>query len=237
MREIILDTETTGFDPAEGHRIVEIGCVELIDRRHTGKTWHVYLNPERTMPKDAEAVHGLTEEFLADKPVFAAVAADLLAFIGNSQMVAHNAPFDLAFLNAELERSGQLPLEHDRITDTLELAREKLPGSPNTLDALCRRFDINTTRRGKHGALIDADLLAQVYIELVVERSPEFDFSAHREAPVLALPGKRIRPLPLAPRLTEADIAAHRAFVAAAVTAPIWDDYWLEVNDVKEQAA
>ncbi|MCL2385457.1 MAG: DNA polymerase III subunit epsilon, partial [Alphaproteobacteria bacterium] len=166
MREIIFDTETTGLDAGDGHRIVEIGCVELFNIIPTGESFHLYLNPERDMPEEAFRVHGLSTAFLADKPLFAQVAGDLLKFIGEAKIVAHNAEFDLQFLNKELDRLGLPLFVKDRVVDTLALARRKFPGATNSLDALCARFGIDTSRRTKHGALLDAELLAEVYAEL-----------------------------------------------------------------------
>jgi DNA polymerase III subunit epsilon len=167
MREIVLDTETTGLSPADGHRIVEIGAIELVNHIPSGKTFHRYLNPGREMPKEAEAVHGLTSKFLMDKPRFEAVAAEFLAFIGEAGLVIHNASFDMAFLNAELAAAKHPHLAFDRVTDTLALARKKYPMAPNSLDALCKRYGIDTARRDKHGALVDSELLAEVYLELI----------------------------------------------------------------------
>jgi DNA polymerase III subunit epsilon len=166
MREIVLDTETTGLDPRKGHRVVEIGCVELLNRIPTGETFHRYLNPERDMPEEAFRVHGLSAAFLADKSVFASVAADFVKFVDGAKIVAHNAQFDLRFLNAELNRLGIGPIPPSRVTDTLALARRKFPRAANSLDALCLRYDIDTLERSKHGALLDAELLAEVYREL-----------------------------------------------------------------------
>ncbi|MBM3502616.1 MAG: DNA polymerase III subunit epsilon [Alphaproteobacteria bacterium] len=166
-REVVLDTETTGLDPAEGHRVVEIGCLELINHVRTGRTYHAYLNPERYMPGDAMSVHGLTEEFLAKQPTFATVAEKFLEFVGTSAIVAHNAKFDLGFMNAELRRVDRGELRPERIVDTVDLARKRFPGAPASLDALCKRFGIDTSERTKHGALLDANLLAEVYLELL----------------------------------------------------------------------
>ncbi|WP_029010844.1 DNA polymerase III subunit epsilon [Azospirillum halopraeferens] len=166
MREIVLDTETTGFKPEEGHRIVEIGCVELVNHVQTGERFHVYLNPGRAMPAEAAAVHGLTDEFLADKPVFTEVVEEFLTFIGDAPLVIHNAAFDMAFLNAELGWAGFPRLGADRAVDTLAMARQRFPGSPATLDALCKRFGVDNSGRSYHGALLDAQLLAEVYLEL-----------------------------------------------------------------------
>ncbi len=167
MREVIFDTETTGLDPSDGHRVCEIGCVELINRIETGRSFHAYINPCRPMPAEAEAVHGLSDKFLSDKPAFAAVATDFVAFIGDARLVAHNAEFDRRFLNWELRNCGydQIPIE--RVDDTLVMARKKFPGAKHSLDALCNRFNIDLTARDKHGALLDAQLLARVYVELM----------------------------------------------------------------------
>lgn len=166
MREIVLDTETTGLDPASGHRIVEIGCVELINHIRTGNYFHTYLNPERDMPREAENVHGLSAQFLSDKPLFSTIATSFLEFIGDSPLVIHNAGFDLKFLNAELDTQGLPLIAMDRALDTVFMARKKFPGQPASLDALCKRFNIDLTARTKHGALLDAELLADVYLEL-----------------------------------------------------------------------
>ncbi len=166
MREITLDTETTGLDPVSGHRIVEIGCVEMMNKVRTGKTFHVYLNPERDMPEEAKAIHGLSFDFLADKPKFADIAADFVAFLGDSPLVIHNAGFDMKFINHELVKAGCKAVEMARAVDTLMLARKKFPGSPSSLDALCRRYEIDNSSRTYHGALLDAELLAEVYLEL-----------------------------------------------------------------------
>jgi DNA polymerase-3 subunit epsilon len=167
MREIVLDTETTGLEPSEGHKLIEIGCVEVVNQIPTGKTYHQYINPERDVPAEAVAVHGLTEEMLKKEPVFSQIYADFLDFIGDAQLVIHNAEFDMKFINFELEEVGHKPLSMKRVTDTLKIAREKFPGSPASLDALCRRFDIDNSDRELHGALLDSELLAEVYLELM----------------------------------------------------------------------
>src|SRR6266850_5246499 len=167
MREIVLDTETTGLDPLQGHRVIEIGCIELVNRFPSGQTFHRYLNPERDVPAEAFAVHGLSVEFLKDKPLFAEIVDDLVAFIADAPLVAHNAMFDLGFLNAELDRSGKTLVARERLVDTLLLARRKHPGGPNGLDHLCGRYGIDNSRRTKHGALLDAEILAEVYVELI----------------------------------------------------------------------
>ena len=173
MREIVLDTETTGLDPYQGHRVVEIGCIELINRIPSGQTFHRYVNPERDVPPEAVAVHGLSRDFLKDKPLFAEVVEELIAFVGDAPLVAHNAAFDLTFLNAELERAGRVALARERMVDTLLLARRKHPGSPNRLDDLCARYGIDNSKRVKHGALLDAEILADVYLELIEGRQAQ----------------------------------------------------------------
>src|SRR5579863_4000918 len=173
MREIVLDTETTGLDPLDGHRLVEIGCIELINGIPSGQTFHIYFNPERSVPAEAFAVHGLSEDFLKDKPFFAETADDLVAFLGDAPLVIHNAAFDLAFLNAELERAGRSRIARERLVDTLIIARRKHPGGSNRLDDLCLRYGIDNSRRTKHGALLDAELLAEVYVELIGARQAQ----------------------------------------------------------------
>jgi DNA polymerase-3 subunit epsilon len=173
VREIVLDTETTGLDPFQGHRLVEIGCIELVNRIPSGQTFHRYVNPERDVPPEAVAIHGLSSEVLKDKPFFAEIVEDLVAFIGDAPLVAHNALFDLAFLNAELERAGKTLVPRERLVDTLLLARRKYPGAPNRLDDLCTRYGIDNSRRTKHGALLDAELLAEVYLELIGARQAQ----------------------------------------------------------------
>ena len=228
MREIVLDTETTGFEPSEGHRIVEIGAVELFNHLPTGKTYHQYINPERMMPKEAFEVHGLGDDFLRDKPKFAQIGQAFLDFIGEAQLVIHNAAFDMKFLNAELKAAGFPTLPYARATDTLMIARQKFPGSPASLDALCRRFGVDNSAREKHGALLDSEILAEVYLELVGGRQPDFGLNtAAQQANTSAARSEndwrpRPRPVPLAPRLTEDEAAAHAAFVAKLGDAAIW---------------
>jgi DNA polymerase-3 subunit epsilon len=176
MREIVLDTETTGLDPLEGHRIIEIGCVELINYLPTGRVYHTYINPERDVPSEASAISGLKTDFLKPFPVFAKIVDDFLSFLGNDKLVIHNAPFDLKFLNAEFDRLGHPIFPLHRATDTLKIARTKFPGSPVSLDALCRRFQIDLSGRTKHGALVDSELLAKVYLELLGGRQTTFSF-------------------------------------------------------------
>ena len=227
MREIVLDTETTGLDPLDGHRLVEIGCVELVNRIPSGQTFHRYFNPERGMPAEAFAVHGLSDEFLKDKFFFAEIADDLIAFLGDAPLVIHNAVFDMGFLNAELERAGRPLLARERMVDTLLIARRKHPGGSNRLDDLCARYAIDNSRRTKHGALLDAELLAEVYVELIGARQAQLVLSqtvlperAFGE-PIIV----RERLVPLAVVITDDERAAHRAFVATLGESPIWRDY------------
>jgi DNA polymerase III subunit epsilon len=227
MREIVLDTETTGFEPAEGHRIVEIGAVELFNHIPTDKTFHVYLNPDRTMPPEAFQVHGLGDDFLRDKPRFADVAQSFLDFIGtDARLVIHNAAFDMKFLNAELNRAGRGPLAAERALDTVAMARRKFPGSPASLDALCRRFGVDNSAREKHGALLDSEILAEVYLELIGGRQPDFGLSvagaSGGQAPAADWrPGPR--PAPLPPRLTKEEASAHAALVLQMGDGAVWD--------------
>jgi DNA polymerase III subunit epsilon len=228
MREIVFDTETTGLDPFQGDRMVEIGCIELLNRFPTGKTFHYYFNPERDMPEQAFKVHGLSIDFLKDKPLFVNKVEELIAFLGDdAALVAHNAMFDLGFLNAELERAGRGAVSRERIVDTLLLARRKHPGAANRLDDLCVRYTIDNSRRTKHGALLDAELLAEVYIELIGARQAQLGLS-QTAAPV-RIAGEpivlRARPVPLPPRLTEEERAAHRRFIATLGESAIWRDY------------
>ncbi len=226
MREIVLDTETTGFEPAEGHRIVEIGAVELFNHVPTGRTYHQYINPERSMPKEAFDVHGLGDDFLRDKPLFAQVAAAFLDFLGpDSRLVIHNASFDMKFLNAELGWANLPLLPMDRALDTVALARRRFPGSPASLDALCRRFSIDNSARERHGALLDSELLAEVYLELIGGRQPDFGLAVGTAAPGAAQATAwrpAPRPAPLPPRLTEAELAAHGALVESLGDKAIW---------------
>jgi DNA polymerase-3 subunit epsilon len=227
MREIIFDTETTGLDPLQGDRLVEIGCIELVNRFPTGKTFHFYFNPERDMPEAAFRVHGLSIDFLKDKPLFAEKAEELVAFLGDAQLVAHNAMFDLGFLNAELERAGVAGVSRERMIDTLLLARRKHPGGSNRLDDLCVRYSIDNSRRTKHGALLDAELLAEVYVELIGARQTSLVLSQTATPAVTAgaIMVMRERTVPLAPRLTDEERIAHRSFIATLGDAAIWRDY------------
>ena len=228
MREIVLDTETTGLDPLRGDRLVEIGCVEIFNRMPTGQTFHRYFNPERDMPAEAFAVHGLSTEFLAAKSLFAEEVDEFLAFIGDAPLVIHNAPFDISFINAELDRIKRPALSRDRLVDTLLLARRKHPGVSNRLDDLCSRYQIDNSRRTKHGALLDAELLAEVYIDLIGARQSQLVLASEsreiRVSGVGDMP-RRQREIPLAPRVTEADRAAHREFVLTLGDKPVWNDF------------
>ena len=229
MREIVLDTETTGLDPLRGDRLVEIGCVEIFNRMPTGQTFHRHLNPERDMPAEAEAIHGLSSAFLADKPKFADIAESLLKFLGDAKLVIHNAGFDLSFLNAELDRLKRPPIGRDRVVDTLALARRRHPGGPNRLDDLCARYGIDNSHRTKHGALLDAELLAEVYAELVGGRQARFSLDRERTAVrAVTVAAAKERPAPLSPRLTSDEEKAHRALLVALGTDSIWADYLAE---------
>lgn len=226
MREIILDTETTGLDPYDGHRVVEIGCVELVNSIPTGRTWHCYLNPERDMPEQAFSVHGLSADFLRDKPLFADKADELLGFIESAMLVMHNASFDFGFLNAELERIARPLLTWDRVVDTLALARRRHPGSPSSLDALCRRYGVDLSERDLHGALLDCRLLASVYVELVGGHQARLELAPNgAQAAILQEVAVRPRPAPLSPRISPAEREAHRAFVATLGGEALWLRY------------
>jgi DNA polymerase III subunit epsilon len=228
LREIVLDTETTGLDPYQGHRLIEIGCIELLNRIASGQTFHCYLNPERDVPAEAVEIHGLSAEQLKDKPLFAEVADDLIAFIGDAPLVAHNASFDLGFLNAELERAGKALLPRERLVDTLLLARRKHPAASNRLDDLCVRYGIDNSRRTRHGALLDAELLAEVYLELIGARQAQLvlvDTSNGAGGAQVSVTALRVRPAPLSPRLTVDECDAHLAFVVTLGESAIWRDY------------
>lgn len=240
MREIVLDTETTGFDPFKGDRIVEIGCVELLNHMPTGNTFHVYINPERGMPDEAFGVHGIGPDLLdpprdprpgevtlLDKPVFAKVGQDFHDFIGDAKLVIHNASFDMKFLNAELKWIGLPEIPWERAIDTLAMARQKFPGSPATLDALCRRFAIDNSNRTLHGALLDSEILAEVYLELIGGRQPDFGLGASAQQKTssgAAEPDWRPfpRPAPLPPRITNEEAAAHQAMVDKMGDGALW---------------
>jgi DNA polymerase-3 subunit epsilon len=224
MRQIVLDTETTGLSPNDGDRLVEIGCLEIVNQVATGNVFHRYINPERDMPKGAFDVHGLSEEFLRNKPKFAEVADEFLEFIGDAPLVIHNASFDMGFLNAELKRSGRTALAFERAVDTLTIARKRFPGAQNSLDALCRRFGVDNSNRVKHGALLDAELLAEVYLELMGGRQPGLVLDATLETRKVEaiVVERRARPVALAPRLTPEELAAHEAFVATLGPDALW---------------
>jgi DNA polymerase-3 subunit epsilon len=230
LREIVLDTETTGLDPKTGDRIIELGCIELVNRIPTGREFHSYLNPEdRGVHPDAEAIHGLSTAFLKDKPLFNLIADGFLDFIGQSPLVIHNAAFDLGFLNAELERAGRHLIVPERVIDTLALARRKHPAGPNSLDALCKRYGIDNSRRAKHGALLDSSLLAAIYVELLGERQPTLGLAGDVETIVGSqAPSVQLgcRPAPLPPRLTPEQEAAHRAFIEELGPNAIWKRYY-----------
>ena len=235
MREIVLVTETTGINPRDGHRIIEIGALELMHHLPTGKELHIYINPEREIDDGAVAVHGLTSSFLSDKPVFAEIVDEFLSFIGEAPLVIHNANFDMGFINAELDKIQRPPLPMDRAIDTLAMARKKFPGAQANLDALCRRFEIDNSHRDLHGALVDADLLASVYVELLGGRQPGLSLGADSKTDIpeavitadsvssmlqIDRDKKTVRPIrPHAPSAEEA--AAHDAFLAK-LKDPIW---------------
>ena len=222
MREIVLDTETTGLDPASGHRIVEVGCLELMHHLPTGREFRRHVNPEREMPEEARAVHGLSDEFLAKQPLFAAIAQELLDFLADSPLVIHNASFDLGFLNAEFARLDLPPIEAKRAVDTLALARKRFPGAQASLDALCRRFGIDNTARSLHGALLDCQLLAEVYVELLGGRQPGLELDPAQRA-AAEIVGKKDRPArPARPHAPSAEeLAAHETFLEK-IPNPIW---------------
>jgi DNA polymerase-3 subunit epsilon len=222
MREIVLDTETTGLDPAAGHRIVEVGCLELMHHLPTGREFQRHVNPGREMPEEARAVHGLSDEFLGKQPLFATIAQELLDFLGDSPLVIHNAQFDLGFLNAEFARLGLPPIEAGRAVDTLALARKRFPGAQASLDALCRRFGIDNAARTLHGALLDCQLLAEVYVELLGGRQPGLELDPEKHAAAQG-PGKQDRPArPARPHAPSAEeLAAHETFLEK-IPDPIW---------------
>jgi DNA polymerase III subunit epsilon len=235
MREIIFDTETTGLSPAGGDRMVEIGCIEMIGRIETGRHFHCYFNPGRPMPSEAEAVHGLSEIFLSDKPQFADKVEELLEFIGDSPLVAHNASFDFGFLNHELQRCGRETVCMTRMVDTLVMARTRHPGAKHSLDALCSRYGVDRTQRVKHGALLDAQLLAQVYIELTGGRQIGLGLVADAPKAALDEPGNdRVAPAimrePRPHNATPAEAARHRAFLAKIVN-PLWERFFAPTSE------
>jgi DNA polymerase III subunit epsilon len=225
MREIIFDTETTGLDPKTGDRMVEIGCIEMVNRVTTGRTFHAYFNPDRDMPAGAEAVHGLSITFLSDKPRFHEKAADLLEFVADSPLVAHNAGFDFGFLNSELESCGLEPVCRSRMIDTIAIARVRHPGAKLSLDALCTRYGIDRSHRTKHGALLDAELLAQLYVELTGGRQIGLELAADASDPLVATLAAAVRErtfrTPRPHTASEAELAAHAAFVET-LKEPLW---------------
>lgn len=232
MREIVLDTETTGLSPADGHRLVEIGCVEIVHQIPTGVVYHTLINPERDVPEDAFRVHGHSTEVLALEKVFAEIAPDFLAFIGNDPLVIHNAEFDMRFINAELEQFGAEPIAMSRVVDTLAIARRKHPGAPNNLDALCDRYRIDRTKRVKHGALLDAEILVEVYGELLGGRQRSLVFAKPRtetRAATPALARSMAKSTIHTPLITEAEREAHQLHVATLGEAAIWRRYLVEV--------
>lgn len=227
MREVVLDTETTGLDPMDGHRIIEIGCLELLNHIPTGRTFHVYLNPERDISDGAYEVHGISSAELAGKPLFRDIADDFAAFLDDAALVIHNAAFDLGFINAELQRLDRTPINEERAVDTLMIARRKYPGGQNSLDGLCRRFGIDNSMRDKHGALLDAELLAEVYLELIGGRQPGLGLTKAEAAALeggLAAPRapRRARPVPLPERITPEEKRAHAKFVATLGSDSLW---------------
>jgi DNA polymerase-3 subunit epsilon len=223
-REIVLDTETTGIDPEQGHRIVEIGCVELINHVPSGKTLQLYINPERSVPPEASAVHGLSNDFLKDKPVFSEVYSDFLAFIGDARLIIHNAPFDMKFLNWELKQVGHEPIPMLRVLDTLDMARRQFPGSPASLDALCKRFGVDNTGRHYHGALLDSELLAEVYLELIGGRQHGLSLlsqsGANEKNQPKDMAEKKARPLRVFEPSPD-ELAAHEALMGKLKN-PLW---------------
>ena len=227
MREIVLDTETTGFDPQGGDRIVEIGAVELYNHMPTGEVYHVYINPERSMPQEAFEVHGLGDDFLRDKPVFSEIAQSVVDFVRGDKMVIHNAAFDMKFLNYELGQLGIAEMPYAQAIDTLEIARKKFPGSPASLDALCRRFGVDNSAREKHGALLDSEILAEVYLQLIGGQQPGFELAAESRGAgyqIRSAEEWRARPrtTPLPSRLTEEEKSAHTAFVEKLGEDSVW---------------
>jgi DNA polymerase III subunit epsilon len=230
MREIIFDTETTGLDPRGGDRLVEIACIELINHIPTGKSFHKHVNPERPVPTDATRIHGLTDDFLKDKPLFSAIAGELVEFIGDATLIAHNASFDIAFINSEFARTGHAAIGDERVVDTLTLARRKHPAGPNSLDALCMRYEIDLSRRTKHSAILDSELLAEVYIELIGGRQASLILGEEAEAAQTIgvahhIPSVAARPAPRIFTISAGDLEAHRAAIASLGAGAIWATY------------
>jgi len=231
MREIVLDTETTGLDPKKGDRLIEVGCIEIFNRIPTGREFHRFINPERDVPAEAQSIHGISTEFLVGKPLFRDVVRDFLAFVGDDTLVIHNSQFDIMFLNHELGLVGEKALSFDRVVDTLAIARRRHPAGPNSLDALCKRYGIDSSQRTKHGALVDSLLLAEVYVELLGERQATFGLQnlggnegAQRRSGTRSLAQPRAEPLPS--RVTETDVAAHCSFIDKLAEKAIWLRFW-----------
>jgi DNA polymerase-3 subunit epsilon len=228
MREIVMDTETTGLDPNSGDRLVEIACVELANYIPTGRVWHQYINPQREVPQDAYRVHGLSTQFLADKPLFSDLVDSFLEFVDGGMMIFHNASFDMKFINAELLRIERAAIPHERVLDTLAIARRKHPAGPNSLDALCKRYSIDNSARTKHGALLDAELLAEVYLQLIGGQQPNFDLTARPAGGVAGAAASNIillRPQPLPANLVDAEREAHLAFIKELGGSAVWGLY------------
>jgi DNA polymerase III subunit epsilon len=228
MREIILDTETTGLDPKRGDRLIELACVEMVNRIPSGRFLHELVDPQREVPREAEQIHGISTDMLRGKPLFQDIALKFIEFIGDAPLIIHNAPFDMGFLNAELRKACFSPLDNERVVDTLVIARRRFPGSPSSLDALCKRFKIDNSKRTKHGALLDSELLADVYVELMGGHQTAMSLDAAEAAgpgaATAAMPiaaKARLRPRPLVPRLTPAELEAHGAFVGTLKN-PLW---------------
>lgn len=225
MREIVFDTETTGLDPSDGHRVIELGCVELIDHLPSGQSFHAYLNPERPVPIESQRIHGLSDEFLADKPLFSSIAAEFLEFLADSPLVIHNASFDIKFINAELARCERPAIPLARAIDTIEIAKAKLPGVRYSLDELCKRFGIDLSARTKHGALLDAELTARLYLELIGGRQTRLELAPAGDADDVVIvegPAARQRPAALTPRLSQDEEAAHAALLADLGDDAVW---------------
>ncbi len=231
MREIVLDTETTGFDAQGKDRVIEIGCVELLNYMPTGETFHVYINPKRDVPIEAQNVHGITTQFLKDKPLFREIADDFIEFIQDDTLIIHNAPFDVGFLNAELDRVNRPLVQMTRVLDTLALARRKYPAGPNSLDALCKRYNIDNSNRTYHGALLDSELLADVYLELTGQRQANLELasanknSADETKTTTTSEAPKKRPTPLNSRITPESTKAHEAFLKTIKTTPLWAQF------------
>ena len=234
-REIVLDTETTGFDPKTGDRLIEVGCIEIEDLLPTGRTFHRFVNPERSIPEGAIKVHGITDDKVRDAPKFREIVVDLMEFIGDAPVIAHNANFDRAFIDHECGLCGHVVIDQSRWIDTLALAQKRFPGMANSLDALCKRFKVSLTERTLHGALIDARLLAEVYLELKGGKERRLDLSARTAVPVgtmaVSAGGYAPRPRPLGSRLSEAEAAAHQTFLLETLKdRSLWAGYGVEVE-------